>query len=44
MVFLSTEVKRFEEGMFSCTTREVACQEVGPHVMLLKGTEFFDNL
>jgi len=25
MVLSCTEVKRFEESMFSCTTREVAC-------------------
>ena len=30
--------------MFSCTTREVACQEVMRHVMLLKGTDVYHNL
>jgi len=30
--------------MFSCTTREVACQEFMRRVMLLKGTEVYHNL
>jgi len=44
MAFPCIEVKRFEESMFSCTKREVACQEVVRQGMLLKGTECFHNL
>jgi len=44
MVLSCIEVKRFEESLFSCTTREVACQEVARQGMLLEGTEFLHNL
>jgi len=41
MVLSCIEVTRFEESLFSCTTREVACQDVARQGMLLKGMEFF---
>jgi len=44
MVLLPTEVKRFEESMFSCTSREVACQEYMRQGMLLKAMEIFNDL
>jgi len=44
MLLPCIEVKRFEESMFSCIKREVACQEVVRQGMLLKVTEFFYSL
>ena len=45
MFLYCTEVKQFEENMFSqYFTRSFMSEEVMRHGMLLKGTEFFDNL